>query len=271
MNNENAKAKKPLWFTLLIVVLAICVLVIASVLIYNAFFRKAINQEKNRKIAEEYMTETLQSNSEEAKIYREENNAIIEKYGLDIYGTYSCTFNEIDESQSDKENAMSYTKEVTTIMELKDDFTAKFADGTTGWWMLKETDDGVVHMGLVLPEEKTPQVYMVCSNSLIDESKACFWGEVPEGGAFDAVFTSGGFTLEFSADGSVDGEYTEMVKENGSEYPRTEAYSGQYRRDGNYLDIVLNGAPARYYIFKNELANTAKPLSGFASRYYVKN
>lgn len=271
MDTEKIKQKKPLWLTVIVIIIALCAFVIASVLVYNAFFRSAVNQEKNAELAREYMTDKLQSNSEEAKIYREENKAVIEKYNLDIYGTYTCTFNEVDESQSDKENGMAYTTEVTRIMELKDDSTAVFNDGTTGWWMLKETSDGMVRLGLVLPEEKEPQIYLVCKNALIDEGKAKFIGKVPEGQSFDATFQDGNFTLEFSADGSVDAEYREMVKENGTEYPRAEAYAGQYQRNGDFLDIVLNNAPARYYIFTTENINPDYPLEGFASRYYIKN
>jgi len=271
MDNNSTKEKKPMWFTLLIVVLAVCIFVIAAAIIYNSFFKSAIENEKTMELAAKQMSEKLQENQEKVKVYRKANNEIIEKYALDIYGRYTCTFNEVDKSMENEEDGNLYTKEVTTIMEINDDSTAKFNDGTTGWWLLKETDDGVVHMGLILPKEKKPQIYMVCDGVLVDESKACFFGEVPDTNTFDAEFNTQGFTLEFEKDGTVDGLYTEMKVENGVEYPYKEAYSGKYRRSGNYLDIMLNNSPARYYIFENSIAKTDKKLTGLASRYYVKN
>jgi hypothetical protein len=218
---------------------------------------------------DEYMTEKLESNSKEAKVYREENEALIKKYDLDIFGRYTCTFNELEKSE-DGQTESSYTTEVTRVMEIKKDSTAIFDDGTKGWWMLKETEGGIVHMGLVLPEEKNPQIFLVCKDKLIDETKACFLGEVPDKNRFNASFSAGNFTLEFSADGSIDGEYTEIIKENGTEYPRTEAYSGSYERDGDYLNIVLNGADAKYLIFETENEKSEIQVKGFASRYYQR-
>ena len=215
------------------------------------------------------MTEKLESNSKEAKVYREENEALIKKYDLDIFGRYTCTFNELEKSE-DGQTESSYTTEVTRVMEIKKDSTAIFDDGTKGWWMLKETEGGIVHMGLVLPEEKTPQIFLVCKDKLIDETKACFLGEVPDKNRFNASFSAGNFTLEFSADGSIDGEYTEIIKEDGTEYPRTEAYSGSYERDGDYLNIVLNGADAKYLIFETENEKSEIQVKGFASRYYQR-
>ena len=72
-------------------------------------------------------------------------------------------------------------------MEIKEDSTAIFDDGTKGWWMLKETEGGIVHLGLVLPAEKTPQIFLVCKDKLIDETKACFLGEVPDKNKFNAT------------------------------------------------------------------------------------
>ena len=270
MKLDIKKVKKTVWYVVFTVAVAIIVFIIAAALIYSTFFESEINKEKNRQIAEDYMTEKLNSNSKEAAEYREKNNEIIEKYGLNIYGSYTCTFNELDSSDDSGENS-SYTTEVTRIMEIKDDSTASFDDGTTGWWMLKESDGGIIHMGLVLSDEKTPQIYLVCSDRLIDETKACFLGEVPDSKRFNATFTSGNLTLEFSDDGSVDGEYTETVKEDGVEYPRTEAYSGSYNRDGEYLNIVLNGADARYLIFETDNEKSEIKVKGFASRYYLKN
>ncbi|MBQ6895563.1 MAG: hypothetical protein IJN40_08760, partial [Clostridia bacterium] len=105
---------------------------------------------------------------------------------------------------------------------------------------------------------------------LIDETKACFLGEVPDQKRFNASFTAGNLTLDFSADGSIDGEYTEIIKEDGVEYPRTEAYSGSYERDGDYLNIVLNGADAKYLIFETEIEKSEIQVKGFASRYYQR-
>lgn len=270
MKFDIKNIKKPVWYVIFTVAMAVIVFIIAAALIYSTFFESEINKEKNRKIAEEYITEKLESNSKEAAIYREKNNEIIEKYGLDIYGSYTCTFNELDSSEGSGENT-AYTTEVTRVMELKEDSTATFDDGTTGWWMLKESEGGIVHMGLVLPEEKTPQIYLVCSDRLIDETKACFLGEVPSARTFDATFTAGNLTLEFFKDGRINGEYTERVKEDGVEYTRTEAYSGSYKRNGDYLDIVLNGADARYLIFESSHEKSEIKVKGFASRYYLKN
>ena len=260
--------KKPVWYTVFTVVMAIFVFIIAASLIYSTFFESEINKEKNKKYAQEYMTEKLNSNLEEAEKYREANDAIIKKYSLDIFGEYSCTFNELESLENGEES--SYTTEVTRIMEIKEDSTAIFDDGTKGWWSLTETEGGIVHLGLVLPEEKTPQIYLICKDKLIDETKACFLGEVPNKNRFDASFTAGNFTLEFSADGSVDGEYTEMVKEDGVEYPRIEAYSGSYKRDGDFLNIVLNGADAKYLIFETDNEKSDIKVKGFASRYYIR-
>lgn len=271
MKLDFKNIKKPVWYIIFTVLIAIIIFIIAASLIYSTFFESEINKEKNRKIAEDYMTETLDKNSKEAAVYRDKNNAIIEKYNLDIYGSYTCTFNELDETEDGSETNTGYTTEVTRVMELKDDSTAQFDDGTTGWWMLKETDDGIIHMGLVVPDEKTPQIYLVCNDKLIDETKACFLGEVPDSKTFDATFKAGNFTLEFSKDGSIDGEYTEMIKEDKVEYPRTEAYSGSYKRNGDYLDIVLNGADARYMIFETDNEKAEIKVQGFASRYYIKN
>ncbi len=263
------KIKKPVWYTIFTVVMVVFVFIIAAALIYSTFFESNINKEKNKKYAEEYMSEKLESNSKEAKIYRQENEALIKKYDLDIFGRYTCTFNELEKSE-DGQAESSYTTEVTRVMEIKEDSTAIFDDGTKGWWMLKETDGGIVHMGLVLPEEKNPQIFLVCKDKLIDETKACFLGEVPDQKRFNASFTAGNLTLEFSADGSIDGEYTEIIKEDGVEYPRTEAYSGSYERDGDYLNIVLNGADAKYLIFETEIEKSEIQVKGFASRYYQR-
>lgn len=271
MDSEKIKQKKPLWVTVLIIIISLCALVIASVLVYNAFFRQAINKEKNTELALEYMDEKLQSNSKEAEIYRKENDEVIKKYNLDIFGSYTCTFNEVVEDSDKQENGMTYTTEVTRVMELKNDSTAVFDDGTKGWWMLKESGDGLVHLGLVVPEEKDPQIYLVCDNALIDENKAKFIGDVPEGELFDATFRDGYFTMEFLSNGKINAEYYEPPKENSNEATIPEAYGGNYKRSGNFLDIVLNGSPARYYIFTTEGITPEKPLKGFASRYYLKN
>lgn len=271
MDSENVKQKKPLWFTILVVVIALCAFVVASVIVYNSFFREAVNKEKNTELALEYMDEKLQSNSKEAEIYRKENDEIIKKHNLDIFGTYTCTFNEVVENQEGQNEGVTYTTEVTRVMELKTDSTAIFDDGTKGWWMLKESSDGLVHMGLVIPEEKDPQIYLVCNNSLIDENKAKFIGEVPQGESFDATFRDGYFTMEFSSNGKISAEYREPPKENSNEVSIPEAYGGSYKRSGDFLDIMLNGSPARYYIFSTENVTPEKPLKGFASRYYLKN
>lgn len=263
------KIKKPVWYTIFTIAMVVFVFIIAAALIYSTFFESNINKERNKKYAQEYMTEKLESNSKEAKVYREENEALIKKYDLDIFGRYTCTFNELEKSE-DGQTESSYTTEVTRVMEIKKDSTAIFDDGTKGWWMLKETEGGIVHMGLVLPEEKNPQIFLVCKDKLIDETKACFLGEVPDKNRFNASFSAGNFTLEFSADGSIDGEYTEIIKENGTEYPRTEAYSGSYERDGDYLNIVLNGADAKYLIFETENEKSEIQVKGFASRYYQR-
>ncbi|MBQ6894552.1 MAG: hypothetical protein IJN40_03560, partial [Clostridia bacterium] len=160
------KIKKPVWYTIFTVVMVVFVFIIAAALIYSTFFESNINKEKNKKYAEEYMSEKLESNSKEAKIYRQENEALIKKYDLDIFGRYTCTFNELEKSE-DGQTESSYTTEVTRVMEIKEDSTAIFDDGTKGWWMLKETDGGIVHMGLVLPEEKNPQIFLVCKDKLI--------------------------------------------------------------------------------------------------------
>lgn len=261
--------KKPVWYTVFTVIMAVFVFIIASALIYSTFFEGEINKEKNRKIAEEYMAEKLSSNSEEATKYLKENEEIIKKYNLDIFGEYSCTFNELVESEDGDQNS-SYIKEITRIMEIKEDSTAIFDDGTKGWWMLKETKGGIVHLGLVLPAEKNPQIFLVCKDRLIDETKACFLGEVPDKKRFDASFTAGNFTLEFSADGSLDGEYTEMTEENGVEYPIIESYSGSYERDGDFLNIVLNGDNVKYLIFETDNEKSDIEVKGFASRYYLR-
>ncbi len=262
------KAKKPSWYTVFIIAISVIVLVIASVIIYSTFFEKDIKKEKNKKIAQDYMTEKLEENKIVSDKARKNNEAIISKYNMDITGVYTCTYNELDE-EAKLEAGLTYTNQVTRTLEIKDDYTALFADGTQAWWSLTESSDGTVHMGLVLPDEKTPQLYLICDGALIDEQSALFIGEVPDAKYFDKEYEAGGLTLTFSSDGSVDGEYTEMVKEDDVEYPFVEAYRGEYARNGEYLDIMLNGADARYYIFSNTKINAG--LNGFAARYYIKN
>ncbi len=263
------KNKKPSWYTIFIIAVSAVVLIIASVVIYSSFFESDINKEKNRKIAEDYMTEKLQENKLGSAKVKEDNNAIIAKHGLSIAGTYTCVYNEPASESENSESGALKTNQVIRTVELMDDSTAMFADGTRAWWSLTESSDGTVHMGLVLPEKETPELYLICDNALIDEGSAIFVGEVPESKYFDGKFEANGLVLEFSADGSVDGEFTQMIKEDDIEYPYKEAYAGKYERNGDYLDIGLNGSFARYYIFKNTKTNAG--LSGFAARYYIKN
>ena len=42
-------------------------------------------------------------------------------------------------------------------------------------------------------------------------------------------------------------------------------------KNGDYLDIVLNGADARYMIFETDNEKAEIKVQGFASRYYIKN
>lgn len=258
------KKNKPSWYIIFIIAVSVIVLVIASVIIYSSFFEKDINKEKNKKIAEDYMSEKLEESKVNSAKIKENNDAIISKYGLDITGTYSCTYNELS-----TKDGSSYTDQVTRTLNLMDDSTAVFDDGTKAWWSLRESNDGTVHLGLVVPDEEIPQLYLVCDDALIDEGGAVFIGEVPESKYFDKEYKTSGLTLTFSSDGSVDGEIVRTVKEGDIEYPLTEAYAGKYQRNGEYIDIVFNGAPAKYYIFNNTKANPG--LRGFATNYYIKN
>ncbi|MBO7288900.1 MAG: hypothetical protein J6V03_02775, partial [Clostridia bacterium] len=97
--------KRTVWYTVFTVVMAIFVFIIAASLIYSTFFESEINKEKNKKYAQEYMTEKLNSNLEEAEKYREANDAIIKKYSLDIFGEYSCTFNELESLENGEESS----------------------------------------------------------------------------------------------------------------------------------------------------------------------
>ena len=47
--------------------------------------------------------------------------------------------------------------------------------------------------------------------------------------------------LQFKKDGTIDGEYNEIIEEDGQEFPWTEVYRGEYKKTGEYLDMVLNG------------------------------
>ena len=60
------------------------------------------------------------------------------------------------------------------------------------------------------------------------------------------------------------------ITEEGVEFPYTEIYSGEYRKNGQYMDIMLNGSTARYIIFSAETNDPQRPVSGIAARYFTR-
>ncbi len=251
-------------FTILIIIISIAVLTIASALIFNYAFKDNIRLEKGSDI----IKEELKKAESDASQLKEKIIALAKENG--VIGTYTSTYNVTDDTGEESEYMYTPTKEVTSVMTLNEDLSAVFTDTASGWWSLVKDDKGFITVTVGVQGEEDTRDYLFCNDALIDIKNAVFWGNVPKDATFDAEFKSGNLTLTFKKDGKVEGLYSEIVEENGQEFPWNEAYSGSYDRKGNYIDIELNGSNARYMIFEAAGNDTEKPISGFAARYYTK-
>lgn len=249
--------------TIIIVVISVAILTLASALIYNYAFKEKLEIEKGSKI----INEELQKNEDNAAKLKEKAIALAKEYN--VIGTYASTYNDIEDGE-DSGYMYTPTKKVTSVMTLNDDLSASFNDGASGWWSLVKDDKGFITVTVGVQGEDETRDYLFCQDTLIDLKNAVFWGTVPESTTFDGEFKSGNLTLTFKNDGSIDGLYSEIVEENGQKFPWNEAYSGTYKRNGDFIDIVLNGSEARYMIFEAVGNDAEKPISGFAARYYTK-
>lgn len=271
-NTKNINKKKQTIIITTIICISVAIIVIAASLVYNYFFKDNIIKEEKQKIANQQMEEMILRDQAAATEAKKQSSDIIKKYNLNIYGQYVTTYNEIVEKQSnDVVGNATTTQTVTMGMMVNEDMTLSFSDGKKGWWVLTESKDGIVHMGIGKDGAENMEMLILADDgSLINLSGAVFFGEIPSEATFEKTYKSAGMTLDFKKDGTLDGEYYEVVKENGEEFPWTEVYRGEYRKGDKYLDIVLNGAPARYMIFGAKTSDSAKTVTGFASSYYTK-
>ena len=274
-NTNFSDKKKQTIIVTSIICISVAVIVIAASLVYNYFFKDNIIKEKKQKIASQQMEEILQRDQVAAADAKKQSTDIIKKHNLDIYGSYVTTFNEIVEDRNQGvqgvQGGATETQTVTLGMMVNDDMTLNFSDGKKGWWVLTESEDGIVHMGIGKDGAKNMEMLILADDgSLINLSSAVFFGEIPSEEKFEKTYESAGLTLDFKKDGTIDGEYYEIVKENDKEYPWTEVYRGEYRKNDKYIDIVLNGSPARYMIFGAKTSDSKKTVTGFASSYYLK-
>ena len=279
MNQNELKAKntkKSRLIIALIVVIAVSLLVIVSAVIYNRFFEKNVEKEATEKAQQKAISESfdrqLKEMEEQIKIYNEESKKIIDKHSLDICGKYVNVYNEIAQSETnDEQTNLNATESVTTVMLVNDDNTIDFADGKIGWWSLYENEEGIVHMGYGIEGAQNMGMFMVCDGNLIDvTSSAVLFGKLPAEDTFDGTFTDGSLTFIFKQDGTLEAEYNETITEDGTTFPYTEVYRGEYHRDGIYMDILLNGSTSRYITFNAKTNDPEKPVSGIAAKYFVK-
>ncbi len=250
--------------TLAIIAICLAVLTVAAALIYNFAFREGYEKEQGSKL----IYEQLDKDKADADKIKEKLMALAKETG--VIGSYTSTYYEFTQDQSEVEYMYTPSSQVTSLMELKEDLSVAFDDGSKGWWSLVKDDKGFVTVTVGVTGEEDTRDYLYCRNSLIDIKNAVFWGDVPQSAAFDGEYTAGGLTLTLKADGSAEAIYSEIIEENGRKTPWNEAYSGSYRRDGEYMDIELNGSPARYKIFEAVGTDADKSVTGFAARYYIK-
>jgi len=271
-NQKDKNTKKQTLIIVLIVVIAVSVLAIVSIVIFNRFFKEGVREDARKDAIIESWDESLKENEEQARIDKEMSDKIIKKHSLDFFGKYVSVYNESAQSNSiegQPENAA--TESVTTVMMINEDYTIDFSDGRIGWWSLSESEEGIIHMGCGVEGAQTPGIFMLCDGYLVDVTgSAVLYGIIPKEDTFDCKLTDGNLTFTFNKDGTLDAEYTEMVTEEGVEFPYTEIYSGEYRKNGQYMDIMLNGSTARYIIFSAETNDPQRPVSGIAARYFTK-
>ena len=268
-NSKNTK--KQIIIIASIVAISVAIIVIASALIYNYFFKDEIKKEEFN----EQMTQTLNKDSSLAKEDVKKSDEVIKKHNLNICGQYVTTYNEITQESNDQSqgNTGVTTETVTLGMLINEDNTINFSDGKKGWWLVDETKEGAIHLAIGKEDAESVELLLLCDNgSMVDVGKAVFFGQIPAETTFEQEFTdaSGNMVLQFKKDGTIDGEYNEIIEEDGQEFPWTEVYRGEYKKTGEYLDMVLNGSHARYLVFTAQTADPEKPVTGFASKYYTK-
>lgn len=254
---------KKVFITISIIVIAVAICVTAAALIYNSFFKDNYEKEQAAKI----IHEELDKNKEDAEKLAEEIAKLAGEN--DVFGTYVATYNEID---TEKEESYMYTptNSVTSVMQLNEDLTCSFSDTKGGWWSMIKDKNNLITVTVGVQGEQKTRDYLKCGDVLIDTTEAVFWGEIPDGSKFDLTLTDGVMEFKFKKDGTVSAVYSDKGDAATNTAPWSEAYSGQYQRNGDYLDIVLNGNHARYLVFKNT-DNPSAPLMGIASRYYIKS
>ncbi len=252
---------KKVLITISIIVIAVALLAVASALIYNSFFKDNYEKEQAAKIIHQEFDKT----KEDAEKLTEQIVKLAKENG--VIGAYVATYNEIDENGQES-YMYTPTNSVTSVMQLNDDLTCSLSDTKDGWWSMIKDDKGLITITVGVQGEEETRDYLKCGDVLIDTTKAVFWGEIPDGDKFDAKLTDGVLEFSFKKDGTVEAIYSDDGGDDNT--PWSEAYSGQYQRNGDYLDIVLNGSHARYLIFENTV-NPESVLSGIASRYYIKS
>lgn len=254
---------KKVFITISITVITVAICVTAAALIYNSFFKSNYEKEQAAKV----IHEEFDKNKADAEKLTEEISELARENN--VIGTYVSTYNEID---TEKEQSYMYTptNSVTSVMQLNEDLTCSMSDAKSGWWSMIKDKNNLITVTVGVQGEQKTRDYLKCGDVLVDTTEAIFWGEIPAEDTFDLKLTDGVLEFTFKKDGTVNAVYSDKGDAATDTAPWSEAYSGQYRKNGDFLDIVLNGNHARYIIFKNT-DNPSAPLMGIASRYYIKS
>lgn len=245
---------------IIIVISAVLVVIVIATVYILGHFQKSKEEEKNKQLMDEYMTQYTEKQVEESDRIRQTMNT-------DIPGTYILG-GEAD--MRDPSKAYSF-------MQIFPDGTvsAEAMDGTivSGWWQSDKSEDekfaNIIPVVIGFPDDDEPKMYALFNDSLM-EWNSVYFGTVSAAEKFDSEFVSasdtGTMTINIKSDGKANAQFidtNEKSENKGLKY----AFSGNYETDGKYITITLNNATTKFLMFDYNIEGSETD-SGIAPLFY---
>jgi len=245
----------------IIIFLSVVVVIILIATVYIlGHFKQSREEEKQKQMMDEYMTQQLEK-------VQKESDHIRQTLNTDIPGTYVLG-GEAD--MRDPSKAYSF-------MQLFPDgtVTAETMDGmsVSGWWQSDKSDDAkfdnITLLVIGFPTDSEPNMYVIFNDSLIAWNSV-YYGEVRSSERFDSTFVSasanGTMTINIKSDGKAEAQFVD-TNENSENKGLKYAFSGNYDTDGKYINITLNNATTKFLMFDYNL-DGSETDSGIAPLFY---
>ncbi|MBQ4526491.1 MAG: hypothetical protein II998_00300 [Clostridia bacterium] len=255
-NSNNYNLKKQRLIIGSIIGVAVLVLTIVFIYLYT-YYSQQILLEKDTEQMKKDVNEMYDKQAESAGDIKEnQNNA------TDILGVYTS----VADFNADINN-WTYT-----TIELKEDGKATVVSAADGigknaWWVMAE-NGGVRYINMLVEGKSEPNTYQLYDSYLLDLSSV-YVGQIKRNvPTFDSTFTRNSMEINIFSNGKAEGIFVDNNEESenkGLKY----AMSGDYKIDGDFIEITLNQASSRFMMYSFESPDHGE-VTGIASLVFAK-